>query len=81
MNMNDILDSRDATKHTTKLEFIRMMEYYSCTPTVYPTDIFLHRGHEESVQIKQYPDMTIEADQWSTFIVQQREHNRDIKSD
>jgi len=60
--------------------FMRMVEYYGCTPTVYPTDVVLHRGLEEHVKIQQYPDTIIEASQWATFVLQARGHHRKVKS-
>eukprot|EP00592_Proboscia_alata_P013294 CAMPEP_0194388164 /NCGR_PEP_ID=MMETSP0174-20130528/96799_1 /TAXON_ID=216777 /ORGANISM="Proboscia alata, Strain PI-D3" /LENGTH=482 /DNA_ID=CAMNT_0039179133 /DNA_START=189 /DNA_END=1637 /DNA_ORIENTATION=- len=62
------------------LDFMRMVEYYGCTPVVYPTEIRLHSGVEGSAQIKQYPEMTIKTDAWSTFVLKASGHNRYIKS-
>ena len=68
----------------TDLNFVRMVEYYGCTQVVYPTQISLHRGTSDddgsSVRIRQYPDMSIEADTWSTFILECPSHGRRIKS-
>ena len=69
------------------LNFVRMVEYYGCTPVVYPTQISLHRGISDdnddsspSVRVRQYPDMSIEADTWSTFILECPSHDRCVKS-
>lgn len=76
---------RDMTIETgmaSNMEFVRMVEYYGCTPAVYPTKISLYKGNANNVQISQFPGGRIEATEWSTFLLRPDEsaHNRNIIS-
>lgn len=66
----------------SNMDFIRMVEYYGCTPAVYPTKISLYRGNANNVKISQFPDGRIESNEWSTFLLRPDKgaHDRNIIS-
>jgi hypothetical protein len=59
-------------------DFERMVEYYGCTPIIYPTILKLHRGLADKSKIEQYPMYSVAASEWSTFILQPEGHERKV---
>jgi len=59
-------------------DFYRMVEYYGCTPGVYPTSIALHRGVPGGARFSPHPNLAVETDEWSTFALRTEGHSRDV---
>jgi hypothetical protein len=59
-------------------DFYRMVDYYGMTNGIYPTNLNIHTGSEDSVEI--IGPMKVSAKEWTTFQICQEGHSRLIKS-
>mmetsp|Transcript_6502 Transcript_6502/g.9628 ORF Transcript_6502/g.9628 Transcript_6502/m.9628 type:complete len:350 (-) Transcript_6502:205-1254(-) len=64
----------------TFIDFIRLVEFYGLTSALYPTHIVLHRGDPSSSNIPTDLGCVIESNDWSTYILQTKGHDRKIQS-
>lgn len=61
-----------------KIDFYRMLEYYSLTHGVYPTSLKIRHGSEDNVE--QNSSWKVDAKEWTTFRLEKDDHYRHIKS-
>jgi hypothetical protein len=63
----------------TTQDFYRMVEYYGMTNGIYPTNLAIHTGSEDSVEF--FGPKEVNAKEWTTFqLVEEGGHKRRVKS-
>ena len=68
------------TNYEIRQDYYRMVEYFGCTPGIFPCAIELHRGEPGSAEIYDFPSFAVTAKEWLTFTVQTQGHVREIIS-